>query len=74
MDAALEARKGFQALLVRERQQLHQNHAGDVARGIDPEMGVGKPCPGEAAGPRREFLLPRLALLASLFWRRTGSI
>src|SRR6478609_11614210 len=50
IDAALEAREGFQAVLVHERQQLHQDHAGDVARGVDPEIGVGKPRPGEAAG------------------------
>jgi hypothetical protein len=36
--------------LVRERQQLHQDHAGDVARRIDPEIGVGEAGPGEAAG------------------------
>src|SRR5258705_8086029 len=50
IDAALEAREGFQAMLVHERQQLHQDYAGDVARGVDPEIGVGEPCPGEAAG------------------------
>src|SRR5258707_8457653 len=31
----------FQAFLVHERQQLHQDHAGDVARRVDPEVGVG---------------------------------
>src|SRR6202023_3176848 len=38
IDAALEARERFQALAVRERQHLHQDHAGDVARGIDPVL------------------------------------
>src|SRR5580704_9660120 len=50
VDAALEAREGFQALPVRKRQQLHQDHAADVARRIDPVIGVGEPSPGEAAG------------------------
>jgi len=59
IDAALEARKRFQTLLVDERQQLHQDHAGDVARRIDPEVGVGKACPSEAAG----------AAPFRLFWR-----
>ena len=35
---------------VDERQQLHQDHAGDVARRVDPEIGVGEAGPGEAAG------------------------
>ncbi len=50
IDAALEARERLQALGVGERQQLHQDHAGDVARRVDPEIGVGKARPGEAAG------------------------
>src|SRR5713101_2783112 len=50
IDAALETCERFQALLVHERQQLHQDYAGDVARGVDPEEGVGEPCPGEAGG------------------------
>ena len=50
IDAALEARERFQALAVGERQHLHQDHAGDVARRIDPEIGVGEAGPGQAAG------------------------
>src|ERR1035437_5884186 len=50
IDAALEACERFQALLVGERQHLHQDHAGDVARRVDPVIGVGEPRPGEAAG------------------------
>src|SRR6202790_4275081 len=40
IDAALEARERFQAFFVRERQQLHQDHAADVTRRVDPEIGV----------------------------------
>src|ERR1700761_4127370 len=50
IDAALEACEGFQALLVHEREQLHHDHAGDVACGVDPVISVGKARPGEAAG------------------------
>src|SRR6266545_475191 len=49
IDALLEAREGFQALAVHEWQKLHQDHAADVARRIDPEVGVGEPGPGKAA-------------------------
>ena len=49
INPALKARKSLQRLGVGERQQLHQDHA-DVARGIDPEIGVGEAGPGEAAG------------------------
>src|SRR6185437_7541406 len=38
IDAALEARERLQALAVREWQKLHQDHAADVARRIDPEV------------------------------------
>src|ERR1700738_5425564 len=50
IDAALEARERFQAFLVRERQELHQDHAADVTRRVDPKVSVGEPGPGEAAG------------------------
>src|SRR4029077_6663899 len=50
INPALEARKSFQRLGVDERQQLHQDHAGDVARRVDPEIGVGEAGPGQAAG------------------------
>src|SRR5689334_185212 len=50
IDAALEAREGVQALCIHERQELHEDHAADIARWIDPEVGVGEPSPGEAAG------------------------
>ena len=50
IDAALEVRERFQALLVPEWQQLHKDHAGDVARRIDPVVGIGEASPGEAAG------------------------
>src|SRR5712691_7230520 len=42
VNAALKPRKRLQAFSVRERQQLHQDHAGDVARRIDPEVSVGE--------------------------------
>ena len=32
------------------RQHLHQDHASDVARRVDPVIGVGEPGPGEASG------------------------
>ena len=50
INAALKARKSFQRLGVEERQQLHQDHAGDVTGRVDPEIGVGEAGPGEAAG------------------------
>src|SRR5258708_25869895 len=50
VNAVLKTCKSFQTLVVRERQQLHQDHAGDVAGRIDPEIGVGEARPGEAAG------------------------
>jgi len=49
-DAGLESGQRIQALVVRERQDLHQDDAGHVTRGIDPEIGIGKSRPGEAAG------------------------
>src|SRR5439155_27042543 len=42
INPALKPRKSFQALRIGERQQLHQDHAGDVARRVDPEIGVGE--------------------------------
>ena len=43
------ARVQLHRLRVDERQQLHHDHAADVARGIEPEIGVGKARPGEAS-------------------------
>src|SRR5947207_1236343 len=34
---------------IRERQDLRHYNTGDVLRRIDPEIGIGKPGPGEAA-------------------------
>src|SRR3984893_16196578 len=48
IDATLEARERFQALVVGERQELHQDHAADVARRVDPEIGIGKASPEQA--------------------------
>src|SRR5829696_8989955 len=48
INPALKARKSFQRLRVEERQQLHQDHAGDVTGRVDPEIGVGETRPGEA--------------------------
>ena len=45
IDPALEARERLQAFRVRERQELHQDHAGDVARRVDPEIGAGRSRP-----------------------------
>src|SRR5215210_3398372 len=49
IDAAFEARERLHALRVYEWQHLHHDHAGDVACGVDPEVGVRKPGPGKAA-------------------------
>src|SRR5258708_13514918 len=48
IDAALEAREGFHAVLVHHRPQLHQVHAAYVAGGVDPQLGASEPCPPHA--------------------------
>jgi len=37
IDATFEAGEGVQTFSVRKRQHLHQDHAGHVARRVDPE-------------------------------------
>src|ERR1700688_3910789 len=48
--AAFELGKGLQRLRIGKWQELHEDDAGDVLARIDPEIGVGKAGPGEAAG------------------------
>src|SRR5216683_7051482 len=47
---AFELGKGLQRLRIGKWQELHEDDAGDVLAGIDPEIGVGEAGPGEAAG------------------------
>src|SRR5688572_736417 len=54
VDAPLEALQRLDRGRVVERQILHQEHAADAARGIDPELGVEDPGPAHAAGRARE--------------------
>jgi hypothetical protein len=50
VDAALELAEQLEDLLVREGQELREDHASNVERRVEPEIGIGEPRPGEAAG------------------------
>src|SRR3954447_23914428 len=50
IDATFEAVVERERLAVRKRQELHQDHAGDAAGPVDPEVGVVDAAPAQRAG------------------------
>ncbi len=59
VDAAFEALQRLDRGGVVERQVLHQQHAADAARGVDPELGVEDSGPAHAARRARERVAVR---------------
>ena len=50
IDPALEGIVERQRLAIGEGKELHQDHAGDAAGGVEPEIGVVDPAPAQGAG------------------------